>query len=100
MVSEGWVRKPPIYVHVTPFKFTVLQELLTHMKGRTLIYCDTIELGKESSKLLDLLEKTLHFINPEYGLGGQAVHVLPELKDLHFQNLYYVLQGSHPQRAR
>ena len=52
LVSEGWVRKPPVYVHVTPFKWTVLQELMVQMKGRTLIYCDTIELGKEASKLL------------------------------------------------
>ncbi|MFQ6095884.1 MAG: DEAD/DEAH box helicase [Candidatus Bathyarchaeia archaeon] len=54
LVSEGWVRKPPIYVHVTPFKWTVLQELLTRMKGRILIYCDTINLGEEASKLLGI----------------------------------------------
>ncbi|MEM2984409.1 MAG: helicase-related protein, partial [Candidatus Jordarchaeaceae archaeon] len=36
---------------LTPAKFTILQQLLQTMKDRTLIYCDTIEIGKEASRL-------------------------------------------------
>lgn len=54
LVSLGWIHKPAVYVHVTPFKWAVLQELLARMKGRTLIYCDAIQLGKEASKLLGI----------------------------------------------
>ncbi|RLE62932.1 MAG: hypothetical protein DRJ38_08715 [Thermoprotei archaeon] len=54
LVSEGWVRKPPIYVHVTPAKLTVLVELLRKLKGRGLIFCDTIALGEELSRITGL----------------------------------------------
>ena len=63
LIREGWIQKPPVYVHITPNKLIVLSELLKKTDGRTLVYCDSIELGKAASKLTGL-----PFVHGEYSL--------------------------------
>ena len=63
LIREGWVQKPPIYVHIFPNKAVILRDLLRRARGRTLIFCDSIELGKAISK-----ETGLPFIHGEHSL--------------------------------
>ncbi|AQQ75460.1 superfamily II DNA/RNA helicase [uncultured archaeal virus] len=54
LIREGWIQKPPVYVHITPSKLIVLRELLSRAKGRTLVFCDSIDMGKEASRITGL----------------------------------------------
>lgn len=54
LVEEGWIRKPPVYLHVSTGKFWVLKRLVEKSHGRLLVYCDSIRLGRELSRALNI----------------------------------------------
>ncbi|MGB7956070.1 MAG: DEAD/DEAH box helicase family protein [Candidatus Nitrosopolaris sp.] len=54
LFEEGWVRKPEITVHVTSAKISFLQSLLQKLKGDTIVFCDSLAVGEEASRLTDV----------------------------------------------
>ena len=67
LFEEGWVKKPEINIHVTSTKLSFLQSLLdstsstsTLLKnggsvgGNTVIFCDSLSLGEQASRLTGL----------------------------------------------
>lgn len=51
LFEEGWVKKPEITLHVTSAKITFLQSLLQTLKGNTVVFCDSLSIGEEASRL-------------------------------------------------
>lgn len=54
LFEEGWVKRPEISLHLTTDKLSLLQSLLQTFKGNTIIFCDTISIGEEASRLTGL----------------------------------------------
>lgn len=54
LVAEGWVRKPEVHVHITEYKLSKARELLDRLPPRTLIFCDSINLGEEASRVFGI----------------------------------------------
>jgi DNA excision repair protein ERCC-3 len=67
LFEEGWVKKPQINLHVTPMKLSILQSMLQTLKGNTLVFCDTISIGEEASRLTGL-----PFIHGEHTLKERS----------------------------
>jgi DNA excision repair protein ERCC-3 len=51
---EGWVRRPEITLHVASAKINLLQSLLQSLKGNTIVFSDSLDLGEEASRLTGL----------------------------------------------
>lgn len=51
LFEEGWVKKPEIDLHITPVKLSFLQSLLQTLKGNTIVFCDSLAIGEEASRL-------------------------------------------------
>ena len=75
LFEEGWVKKPQINLHVTPMKLSILQFMLQTLKGNTIVFCDTISIGEETSRLTGL-----PFIHGEHSLKEQKL--LINIRDL------------------
>jgi DNA excision repair protein ERCC-3 len=54
LVNEGWIRKPPVYVHITPYKISTAYKLAETLKPKLIIYSDTISLGEDLSRRLKI----------------------------------------------
>ena len=54
LFEEGWIKKPEITLHVTSAKITFLQSLLQNLKGNTVVFCDCLTIGEESSRLIGI----------------------------------------------
>ena len=54
LFEEGWVKKPEITLHVTSSKIMLMQSLLQTLKGNTIIFCDSLSLGDDASRLTGL----------------------------------------------
>lgn len=54
LFEEGWVKKPEISLHVTSAKITLLQSLLETLKGNTVVFCDSLTIGDDASKVTGL----------------------------------------------
>jgi len=54
LIREGWVRKPKIFLHITKYKLGECLRLVKTLPPRLLVYCDSIELGKQAEKLLGI----------------------------------------------
>ena len=63
LFEEGWVKKQQINLHVIDIKLSFLQSLLQTLKGNTIVFCDSILIGEEASKLTGL-----PFIHGEHSL--------------------------------
>ena len=51
LFEERWVKKPTIDLHITPMKLSFLQSLLQTLKGNTVVFCDSLAMGEEASRL-------------------------------------------------
>ena len=54
LVAAGYVKKPPIFLHVTDQKLQLLKRLLERLQGRILVYCDSVAIGQDASKFLGI----------------------------------------------
>lgn len=55
LFKEGWVKRPEVYLHVTSTKLMLLKSLLEEkLKGPTMVFCDTIAIGEDASRLTGL----------------------------------------------
>lgn len=54
LFAEGWVKRPEVYLHVTSTKLMLLKSLLDILKGPTMVFCDTIAIGEDASRMTGL----------------------------------------------
>ncbi|AFU58889.1 putative type III restriction protein Res [Candidatus Nitrososphaera gargensis Ga9.2] len=55
LFKEGWVKRPEVYLHVTSTKLMLLKSLLEEkLKGPTMVFCDTIAIGEDTSRITGL----------------------------------------------
>ena len=54
LFEEGWVKRPEIILHVTSLKISFLQSLLQTLKGNTVVFCDSLSIGEEASRITGL----------------------------------------------
>jgi DNA excision repair protein ERCC-3 len=54
LFRDGWVRKPVINLHIVSDKMRFLKQLLDKVSGKTMIFCDTIRIGEEASRVMGL----------------------------------------------
>ncbi|RLE42247.1 hypothetical protein DRJ19_04510, partial [Candidatus Woesearchaeota archaeon] len=50
--DRGILKKPVVHVYITVNKLAKLRQLLSSVDGKTIIFCDSIDLGKRLSKIL------------------------------------------------
>jgi len=52
LVSRKYITKPEIFLHLTEYKLATCKHLTEKLPPKTLIYCDSIELGKKAERFL------------------------------------------------
>jgi len=109
LVKEGWIRKPPVYLHVTAAKLWTLKRLVQRLAAPLLVFCDTVALGKEAAKALGIpyvygvhsVKKRLEMVEKHKRLIVSRVFdegiSLPELRTV---IEYDMLFGSRRQEAQ
>jgi DNA excision repair protein ERCC-3 len=55
LFEEGWVKKLEVNLHVSHAKMSLWQSMLQkRLKGKTIVFCDTIFIGQEAARLTGL----------------------------------------------